>query len=134
MSVRRRLFIVFAIAAVLLAVAIPRLRIEADVLNLMPQHMPELQSLKTLRERFQDEGKLIVALRLPEAEAAIAAETEEMGDDLDPESPDLEMTPDAADILGEAAESLGAIFRTTEGLAHSVEGDSMRDALRNGAS
>ncbi|MEZ5324969.1 MAG: MMPL family transporter [Verrucomicrobiales bacterium] len=130
MSVRRRLLITFAIAAVLLAVSIPRLRIEADVLNLMPQHMPELQSLKTLRERFQDEGKLLVALRLPEG---AVAEAEQDGGN-DPESPDLEFSPDAVDVLGEAAESLGVVFRTTEGVARSVEGDSMRDTLREGAS
>lgn len=125
----RRLVIAFVITAVLLAVAIPRLRIEADVLNLMPQQLPEVQSLRTLRQRFQEEGKLIIALRLQEDQ--ITASAVEIT--YDPEEPEFEESPDNADLLGEAAESLGAILRITDGLARSVEGDSMRDAMRDGA-
>ncbi|MGK0190017.1 MAG: hypothetical protein ACI9R3_005836 [Verrucomicrobiales bacterium] len=125
----RRLVIALVVTAVLLAVAIPRLRIEADVLNLMPQHLPEVKSLRTLQQRFQEEGKLIVALRLPEGMTV-----EEADVSYDPDAPKFEESPDSVDLLGEAAESLGRVFRSTDGLARSVEGDSMRDALREGAS
>ena len=124
----RRILIAFSITAVLLVIAIPRLKIEADVLSLMPQHLPELQSLRALQERFQEEGKLIVALRMPDGVAIEQADIS-----YDPENPEFEEVPDAVDILGEAAESLGQSFRNTEGLARSIAGDSMRDALRDGA-
>jgi predicted RND superfamily exporter protein len=102
----RRLLTAISLTAVLLAVAIPRLRIEADVLSLLPAGLPELESLRTLQSQFQDEGKLTVALRF---------------EDEDP------------DTLDEVAASLGSALRNEEGLIRTIDGDSVRDSLREAA-
>lgn len=120
------MFLAFAITAVLLAVAIPRLRIEADVLSLMPQELRELKSLRTLQERFQEEGQLIIALRMPEAAVPKAPEQT-----FDPEAPEWDAPADTVELLAEATESLGEALRARPSLALSIEGDRMRDALRD---
>ncbi len=97
----RPLIIALVLASILFGVAFPRLRMDSDILTLLPPNLPELQSLLTMRQQFQEQEDLLVGLHAN-----------------DPE------------LLDEAADSLGQTLRKVPGLVGHMEGDSARAMLR----
>lgn len=71
---KRRLAWLAMIALVPLAIAgWFRLRIESDILASLPQGLPEVQALRTLRDAFDGGSDLLIAVQGPDAERAQAA-------------------------------------------------------------
>ncbi len=52
-----------------------RLRLDPDILSMLPGKMPEVQSLKTLRDSFAGSDDLVLAVEAPDAETAGLATT-----------------------------------------------------------
>lgn len=99
---RKPLFLTIVLSAVLLAIALPRLRISSDVLGLLPRHLPELDSLLALRSNFQDENDLTIGVHHAEAS-----------------------------VVEEASESLGQALRRATTVTGRIRGDSLSNDLQD---
>jgi uncharacterized protein len=72
MSAKR---VVFIILAGLALIGLFRLRIDVDVLNLLPSGSPVAKGLAVYQEKFLQAGELIIVVRSPSAETTLAAAT-----------------------------------------------------------
>ncbi|MCB1056269.1 MAG: MMPL family transporter, partial [Acidobacteria bacterium] len=66
----RAVFVGFALAAVLSLVSASRIRFDTDVLNLLPQDDPVLQTFRRTLEEFGSFDNLLIGVRIPEGATA----------------------------------------------------------------